>query len=105
MWNRKELKAKGKAAFKANYWKCVIVALIFALFLGGGASAGRDSVQNADDANGEASLMEELRAAPKEVIAVIAGALIGVSLIVCAVDLLVVNPLKVGCKRFFLVNS
>ena len=28
MWVRKELKARGKAAFKANYWRCVLVALI-----------------------------------------------------------------------------
>ncbi len=105
MWNRKELKAKGKAAFKANYWKCVIVALIFALFLGGGASAGKNRVDNANDANAQENLMESLREAPKEVIAVVAGALVGVSAIACAVKLLVVNPLKVGCKRFFLANS
>lgn len=104
MWNRKELKAKGKAAFKANYWKCVIVALIFAILLGGGAAAGKN---HTDDATGDsqASLMEELQKAPKEVIGVLAGALVGFSLIACAVDLLVVNPLKVGCKRFFLVNT
>lgn len=30
MWNRKEIKAAGKAAFKANYWRCVLVALIIA---------------------------------------------------------------------------
>ena len=28
MWTRKELKERAKAAFKANYWKCVLVALI-----------------------------------------------------------------------------
>ena len=39
MWDRKELKAKGKAAFKANYWKCVLVALLLTLFTAG-ASAG-----------------------------------------------------------------
>ncbi|MDE7253697.1 MAG: DUF975 family protein [Acetatifactor sp.] len=30
-WTRAELKAKAKAAFKRNYWKCVLVALIVAL--------------------------------------------------------------------------
>ena len=36
MWTRKELKAKGKAAFKANFWRCVLVALIIGL-IGGAA--------------------------------------------------------------------
>ena len=41
MWNRRELKRKGKATFKANYWKSVLVALILASVIGGGAgSAG-----------------------------------------------------------------
>ncbi|MCR5501683.1 MAG: DUF975 family protein [Lachnospiraceae bacterium] len=38
MWTRKELKARGHAAFQANYWKSVLVALIFALVAGGFAS-------------------------------------------------------------------
>ena len=39
MWDRKELKEKGKAAFKANYWKCVLVGLLLVLFAAGtGAS-------------------------------------------------------------------
>lgn len=28
MWNRVEVKAKGKAGFKRNYWNCVVVSLI-----------------------------------------------------------------------------
>ena len=35
MWDRKELKAKGKSAFQNNYWKCVVVALLMGLLLGG----------------------------------------------------------------------
>ena len=33
MWDRKELKAKGKRAFLANYWRCVLVALLITLVL------------------------------------------------------------------------
>lgn len=44
MWTRKELKTKGKEAFKRNYWKSVLVALILAFVLGtasaGGGSGG-----------------------------------------------------------------
>ena len=35
MWNRKDVKAKGLAAFKANYWKCVATALLIAVIAGG----------------------------------------------------------------------
>ena len=33
--NRKELKARGKAAFKANYWKAVLVAILLTIAIGG----------------------------------------------------------------------
>ena len=105
MWNRKELKAKGKAAFQANYWKCVVVALVFALILGGSAGTGKNRVNNAEAEQGGRTILEELRAMPKGAIAMIAGALVGVSVIAGAVKLLVVNPLRVGCSRFFLTNS
>ena len=45
MWTRQELKARAKIAFRQNYWKCVVVALILSL-LGastGGGNAGRDA--------------------------------------------------------------
>lgn len=31
MWNRKELKAKGKAAYMANFWICVLAALLLTI--------------------------------------------------------------------------
>ncbi len=34
MWTRKDLKTKAKKAFSANYWKCVLVALILSIVLG-----------------------------------------------------------------------
>ncbi len=37
MWTRKELKQQGNAAFKNNYWRCVIVALILSIIAGGSA--------------------------------------------------------------------
>ena len=35
MWTIGEVKSIGKAAFKANYWKCVLVALILGVVSGG----------------------------------------------------------------------
>lgn len=34
MWTRKQLKTDAKAAFKQNYWRCVLVALVFMLLIG-----------------------------------------------------------------------
>ena len=42
MWDRKELKAKGKAAYRANRLMCIVAALLLVIASGagfGGASA------------------------------------------------------------------
>lgn len=39
MWNRKDLKARGKESFKWNYWKSVLVALILSVAVGGASGA------------------------------------------------------------------
>ena len=55
MWDRKELKAKGKAAYKANRVACIIAALLLTLATGaaGGASAGStwNNYHNSNDSN------------------------------------------------------
>lgn len=35
MWNRQQLKEKAKFTFKRNYWKCVLVSLLFAVLVSG----------------------------------------------------------------------
>lgn len=40
MWNRKELKAKGKAAYKANRATCIVAALLIFIVSGGSGSVG-----------------------------------------------------------------
>lgn len=54
MWDRKELKAKGKAKYRANRLMCIIAALLLALVSGaaaGGASAGQsfNAIDNHND--------------------------------------------------------
>ena len=49
MWSRKELKTKAKAAFRANRWRCVLVAIILvsmAAAAGAGAGAAGSSAGN-----------------------------------------------------------
>ena len=40
MWDRKELKAKGKAAYRANRVTCIIAALLLMIATGAGSTAG-----------------------------------------------------------------
>ena len=40
MWTRRELKAKAKQAFKRNYWKTVLIALVFTLVCSGAGAFG-----------------------------------------------------------------
>lgn len=145
MWNRKELKERGKAAFKANYWKCVLVAfLLMALVFGGLGTVGRQGsrinlnlnqgnqsapVVNAPDnfehivgSGGEQSIDQlppEIQQAISNanpggdadpavmaaVVAIVAGILGIVVVLGSLVKILVMNPLEVGCKSFFLHNS
>ena len=110
MWERKELKAKAKAAFKANYWKCVLVAFILMALVGGGVASS--SVGGGDAADASA-FSQALADAPEEaqqaialsLLTVLAGFTVVGSLIGCALMLLVINPLAVGGARFFLANS
>ena len=133
MWTRKELKARGKAAFKANYWRCVLVALILVL-ISGGVSAGSSwrssmSVQDqqnqqqivtgeingktfeiANEEDMDAFLNEiqqdpEIAGAMHYIIPVILGAVAVASVIGFVLSILVFNPLQVGCQRFFAENS
>ncbi len=49
MWTRRELKARAKAAFKANYWKCVLVALILVLMSSAAGSGPRSNVRQTEE--------------------------------------------------------
>ena len=54
MWTRKELKERGKAAFKANYWRSVLVGVILTVLVGSGyASAGRYTSVNLQEQSEE----------------------------------------------------
>ena len=119
MWNRKELKAKGKAAFRANYWRSVLVALIAILILGGSAAVVGNSASQAGAEQGvettetaepdQAELDRILEDVPPEVVIVIVAVVFAVLLLASAVTALIrallFNPLIVGCQRFFLLNS
>jgi uncharacterized membrane protein len=102
MWNRTEVKAKGKVSFKRNYWNSVLVAFIYSLFVTGTSSAVSS---NSDELNAK---LNELNLEDPEVVAIILAVLAAVGVIICIatlVDIFLLNPLEVGCQRFFVVNQ
>ncbi len=48
MWTISDLKKRGLAAFKANYWKAVLVGLVLFLISGGVSSVGRSGSYDTD---------------------------------------------------------
>ena len=122
MWTRSELKERAKVAFKRNYWKCVLVALILALLVGGGAGSSirrndssqdltaeqRQMVEDLSDL-GDSGLVgavldvvEKVSITQNKYVTISLG---GLGLVGLVLGLLVFNPLIVGCYRFFLKNS
>ncbi len=110
MWTRRELKKRAKVRFKANYWKCVVVAFILLLVSGGlsVASNSKNAKDTADsfqveDTEDFIAELNELISQP-EFSATIRLARTA-SLLLTVLTLLVFNPLQVGCQSFYLKNA
>ncbi len=134
MWTISGVKERGRAAFKGNYWKCVLVAFLLTLFMGIGSMTVGNSMQSATDEqqemsadelgseayksltdiSGELASESDLTQAQADMIvggvtgamlAAIMGAVMIFMIVGSILKILVVNPLEVGCKNFFLKNS
>ena len=128
MWTRKLLKTKAKERFKANYWRAVAAALLLAFLLGSLGSGG-NSGQSASESGslfdmgweGDYSIQSGYERIKGEIennfwalrgieyaTTIFAGAVILAVVIALAVAILLaiflVNPLIVGCRKFFLQN-
>ena len=119
MWTRRELKEKGKTAFKANYWKTVLVSMLIMLTGIGAFSRGGSGSEEAEDTftasfhlgpfsyNGGHVTGEQMAGNP--VFWLLTG-LIGLTvgmlalLLVIIVKACLLNPLRVGAQRFMLMN-
>lgn len=130
MWERRDLKMRAKARMSLNYWKCVLVALIVSVLMGGAAGSGAGGssslIESRDDVNrgydiSEGNIIPEDLAEEfaqiggsfdgKTTATVLATVVITVFIIffiIFAIAILIkcflVNPLSVGCKRFFYRN-
>ncbi len=102
MWNRQEVKTKGKENFKKNYWKSVLVAFIYSLFF---AATGSVSANRKEELS--ASFSETVAENPSAAaFLAVAFAIMGIAIIVLVLaDIFILNPIEVGCERFFLKNQ
>lgn len=110
MWSRTDLKERGKAAFKANYWRCVLCGFILMISAGSlSFSTGGSSSDGGNDGSQQA-IYNFNNATPeqKNAMALVAVGLLGIISLGLIVALLlrifVFNPLTVGCYGFFKEN-
>ena len=90
----KQLRAIGRQAFKANYWRCVLVALILGLLTAATAGAS---------ASTESGSMDLSQFSGAQIASLIIASLIFI-IIAVLLRIFVWNPLEVGCYRFFQHN-
>ena len=102
MWSRKEIKARGKECFKRNYWKSVLVGIVYSLFFASSSGvAWKQNGEQIEQAMAEGTIDEQTLI----IIAVaILAVLAFVAIIVALFDTFLFNPLEVGCNRFFIQN-
>lgn len=100
MWTRAELKDKSKKTLSQNYWKLVLVALIANAILGVANSIEFKYEEN--------EFSVDVLGGLESFLLVFAPIIIGIVLVVMAISIavgvLVLNPLDVGSKRFFIMS-
>lgn len=124
MWSRKELKEKSKFRMHANYWKTILVGLILSFLIGSGGSSiasGSRYTFDEDDYTTNYSvttthpdyyfndIMHDFDSMDLALlIVIIVFIFLFVVLLVCLIyiplQILVFNPLQIGCNRFFSKN-
>ena len=98
MWSISEVKERGKAAFKNNYWRCVLVALILSLLTAGSTTTGQtNTIKNSEQYHIE---NEQAMA----IIAIIAGIIVVFAIVFCLLRMFLLNIVEVGCYSFLKKN-
>lgn len=98
MWSISEVKERGREAFKSNYWRTVLVALMLSILTAGSSMSGSaNSMKNTDTS----MIPSEEMAA---FIALIASIAIVYTIVWSLLRLFVLNPLEVGCHAFLKNN-
>ena len=109
MWNRQELKQKGKEAFKRNYWNCVVVSLILTLITGasGGSSssASTDGTSPEDMADLIISTAESTGISIQAILVTLFSAFAIAFVLILLWNIFLICPLSISIDRFFYLNT
>ncbi len=101
MWTIAEIKERGKAAFKGNYWLCVLMAFLMTIFTTGASAATSRQTQEIDVQGAFNNMNPEQQMA---VVTVLAGA-VGVAFVISLlIRVFLANPINVGGNAFFMSN-
>ena len=96
MWDRKVLKEKGKAAYRANRITCIFAAFLLTV-VSGGFSTGTSTTrlqESSDQLN-----------IPPEMLRIIIAAVGGAMIVGFLLSVFVFNPVEVGLRQFFRQNA
>ncbi|MCR5625706.1 MAG: DUF975 family protein [Lachnospiraceae bacterium] len=100
MWNRKTVKETGKARMNQNYWLSVLVAFLYSIIFSSTGAVNSQAVVSSGK-------LQDFINDP-DFLAIILGIVAFASVIAVVsffVKLFVLNPLEVGCFRFFFANQ
>ena len=104
MWTINGVKERGRNAFRANYWNCVLVALIMGILLGvftgtaGTAGGGTESMESVEQVSEAVSSVN---------LAVVISTAVGISFagaLYLLFKIFIQNPIEVGGHVFFRNN-
>lgn len=105
MWNRKELKERAKLGVKRNYWKSVLVSLIFMMIVGGMGfmgGIGGSFIDTSSNSEMTSEIESAISAAPAAVLAIVGViAIIAVAFVIFSTVALI-NPFSVGVYKYSL---
>ncbi len=109
MWETYEIKERGKAALKLNYWKCVLVSFIMGFVISGTTSITSRTTGNSEQTQQAMSELSDTvnNMTPGQQIALALGvaSLFTIAFALSlAIRIFVYNPLKVGGLAFFKQN-
>jgi uncharacterized membrane protein len=106
MWTRAELKDRAKMVLKGNYWKAFLISLVIAFSMGGsGGSGGRAGASRDFYGYDRYEFGSFDVAAILSLLAIILGALALAIVIGIAIKVLLLNPLQVGGRRYFIQSA
>lgn len=112
MWTRSELKEKAKEDVKRSYWPLVLVSLIMTVISGGvpnSSSSGNGYSADWNDKVDADGIINRIGGSIRgldwaligSIFAIAAAVSVAVIVIAVVVSIFVLNPIEVGCKRYF----